>query len=1311
MGLWQNLKGTTQNLFRIGKNKWRIDASAATALRDLKLGNAEIDFTNPSINQFLKFDGTKWLPSAGGGGGSGYTEIAANGNIGGTYEGNVLCLGNVTLNNNLVVKGDLFVIGNFVKPQSSSSYDITIYGNFTVLGYFDYKSSSGTPNFNINGDFTVIGEILHEEKFTPISVGKAFLAQDFNFSHQGGYSDLVVSNVIDSDNFQVNGDVTTEVYAGSHITYNGITYTVVSSSYDGTFTNIQVTSHPFSGSETFRTLTRQFLTVNYDHTTNSWLQAGDIIYFSNNDYATISNLNWNGTDLEITLSSQNFTGNTSTVSFSSFRLDRKKVFYLPENVGTYNDYYVETGPAAGTTFTLSSFSDTNYDSTFDLRQYRLATPLTNEIQQNNIIKVGRDKFFRTNKYLQFEETTNKFSANTELLPWFAQKRVKRISTNEINFANGTDTKWDLDSINNEYNQLLDFITSFSTLIQLSDIFAIEIPSSIVIETANTFTFNIKGNLKLVNCFWTKTGDENGTNKQQGMKLIVGGDIICRNDTQNTNQSYWNNIKCGPLIQASGTDNYNLTTNTAGDGGEIICGGDIKGISIYACGGNQFNGQNINNTLPQAGKGGKIICKNFIGRSGFDLTNGSPIPVQTSEDGASSIWLNGGYAIRKKQNNASAIANDTNDNPVTIGGHVICSIFSVNGGSCLNIAGHAGFGGTAKKVVINGNLQCHVISWCGGRGSTINNGGTASGSNGTMTNFYVNGNVNAFVFYASSGININNAIDSTNNAQRNNITTIPNVEIKGDLILDLNDFEAGFIGSGKNFNTQTLTFPASSSNGTSLLVNGKFIGHQIRTKGGDLIGFASASGSSGNGGSVLILNDVITIEGVITSSGYCNRIGCSVGASGNFTSRGTVMSNNQFGSVQIITRSGNAVNGGQCISAGNGGSVTILGKLIGIVNTDGGISNTATTNGGLGGNITITTLENISTTSATLSAKGGSSSNNGGNGGTININFLYAPKIIIDASGGNGATGGLAGEIYGINWTCESIIANSGDSTNGNSVNGGIISFPSNGYINCSGAISAKAGDVSGGTNRTTGNGGNITLPSGKVGSITNNGGNNNITSGPQSNCGKAGDLIINGNLLVTGDINCNGGNHSTTGTAGNAGNATENLTVNGTLVLSGNINAKGGSRQNSSGNANAGRGGLLTFNRPVFCNQTINVEGGSNNASSTAGAGGNVKFLNGASARRLIGTDGAGTASSVNVTVEFNGVCKFSSIEFTNRTGVKFRSNVSSNNINATLIAQFSGKNRLADNTNTDQATTISGTQILNYTGTSWRTYGEGTAL
>lgn len=64
MAIWMDLKGTTRNSLQIGKNKFNIDAAAATALRQLVLGDANISFASPTSGQVLQYNGTSWVPAS-----------------------------------------------------------------------------------------------------------------------------------------------------------------------------------------------------------------------------------------------------------------------------------------------------------------------------------------------------------------------------------------------------------------------------------------------------------------------------------------------------------------------------------------------------------------------------------------------------------------------------------------------------------------------------------------------------------------------------------------------------------------------------------------------------------------------------------------------------------------------------------------------------------------------------------------------------------------------------------------------------------------------------------------------------------------------------------------------------------------------------------------------------------------------------------------------------------------------------------------------------------------------------------------------
>ncbi|NBR00150.1 MAG: hypothetical protein EBT97_06775, partial [Actinobacteria bacterium] len=84
----------------------------------------------------------------GGGGGS---VIPADGEISGTYEGNLVCDGDVTVTGTLEVKGSLLVRGGF---YNDGGYEVTIHGDLHAQGIYFDKDDTSTPqqNFSVEGD-------------------------------------------------------------------------------------------------------------------------------------------------------------------------------------------------------------------------------------------------------------------------------------------------------------------------------------------------------------------------------------------------------------------------------------------------------------------------------------------------------------------------------------------------------------------------------------------------------------------------------------------------------------------------------------------------------------------------------------------------------------------------------------------------------------------------------------------------------------------------------------------------------------------------------------------------------------------------------------------------------------------------------------------------------------------------------------------------------------------------------------------------------------------------------------------------------
>ena len=85
---------------------------------------------------------------AGGGGG---TIIPDNGNVTGTYDGNVLCEGDVTVTGNLTVNGSMTVRGDFT---NDGGWEVTIRGDLHAQGIYFDKADTSTPqqNFSVDGD-------------------------------------------------------------------------------------------------------------------------------------------------------------------------------------------------------------------------------------------------------------------------------------------------------------------------------------------------------------------------------------------------------------------------------------------------------------------------------------------------------------------------------------------------------------------------------------------------------------------------------------------------------------------------------------------------------------------------------------------------------------------------------------------------------------------------------------------------------------------------------------------------------------------------------------------------------------------------------------------------------------------------------------------------------------------------------------------------------------------------------------------------------------------------------------------------------
>lgn len=85
------------------------------------------------------------------GGGGGGTVIPDGDTITGTYEGNLVCEGAVTVTGNLTVNGSMTVLGGFT---NDGGYEVTIRGDLHAQGIYFDKADTSTPqqNFSVDGD-------------------------------------------------------------------------------------------------------------------------------------------------------------------------------------------------------------------------------------------------------------------------------------------------------------------------------------------------------------------------------------------------------------------------------------------------------------------------------------------------------------------------------------------------------------------------------------------------------------------------------------------------------------------------------------------------------------------------------------------------------------------------------------------------------------------------------------------------------------------------------------------------------------------------------------------------------------------------------------------------------------------------------------------------------------------------------------------------------------------------------------------------------------------------------------------------------
>jgi len=111
---------------------------------------------NPS-----SFDVDPGVTTTGISGGGGGTVIEGGGTIGGVYEGNVLCLGGVTFDDDVTIQGDLLVLGDLTNDIGA---ELVVKGNLTArnLNFNNAVLSSAQSNITVDGNVTVYSIYYHQ---------------------------------------------------------------------------------------------------------------------------------------------------------------------------------------------------------------------------------------------------------------------------------------------------------------------------------------------------------------------------------------------------------------------------------------------------------------------------------------------------------------------------------------------------------------------------------------------------------------------------------------------------------------------------------------------------------------------------------------------------------------------------------------------------------------------------------------------------------------------------------------------------------------------------------------------------------------------------------------------------------------------------------------------------------------------------------------------------------------------------------------------------------------------------------------------
>jgi hypothetical protein len=997
--------------------------------------------TTPTDGQVLTWETATSLWKAktvSGGGGGGYTEIAANGTISGTYSGIVFCLGNVSVAGNVTVKGSLYIIGNIT---NTGGYSITVNGDCIIDGYIDFLAASSTTqqNITVDGDLIVRGERI--SVFNQVAVGAG--------SNEGSVTDIgqrgnalggVLVNVTEItpgtefDLTDASGffpDLSLAAGVGNYLgdQFSSVDSEILTMVDQGGGVWRVTVDTPIALGTTARLGTRNIYETSDSLLGNSlfWSfsfgQFGDIVEFPTLASTGLFASHTLGFGTAWIKLQSNVTGIIN--EFSSHYFAKNQVITVSGNPGwsSFNDLYVVSGTGPlGEDQTI--FASNAFDF-FNLT-VRLSAPYSTDISFGTILAEAADLYITMasgdldGETITFGPGSTNAGATVTLSfpfpysgPFWSGYTYSVTPTTTVGMAVGDS----IDISSNEGSRIS--------------------PNG---STANGVIF-VGGDFISKGIDLTPQASDIGG----PMSLTVNGDIIgLKISTKEAGET---------KVILSGLTGVNTFSPNAGN---ITVGGDVIGMTIEA------NGGASTTVAYPGGNGGHIVIGgDFDGFTYYDDGSFGNTNTYGSSPIFSANYYQGNYISNNGGNNSGTVSNagaGGRTGKLKIFGDCRLKSLSVRGGDYTgNIA--EGDGGDVDEIYIGGNFFCSSTG-------NIRPGFTRGVNNSRpLAGVYVKSPYFGGDF-AISDFTIGNSPGS----QAVSAPAYANILIEGDLL-------SVYAPSNLYLYTKDVNqdyIPTTQAKANTLRVRGSSNITSIRAGWSNVA--PNESITNFNGGQIIISGNN---RSIIWASGSQGPTGQGSGDGGSVTINGD---NN----ADIF------VNG---YGSKAGGTIDIRGShYSGVLGADGGAGISATglsTTGGLAGTITIGG-DLVGGNSSQLFARGGASANNAGNGnqgGTVTIRgsvvgstssqmSLWGGNASGTTGNGNGGSGGsliVRGNVTGWVFATNGGTARAGG-TGGTGSSVTIGGFYSNSSTNT--AITTSGGNAN--TPGTNGAAGSINLSGGSA---------------------------------------------------------------------------------------------------------------------------------------------------------------------------------------------------------------------------------------